>query len=211
MDNYVTIRSIQTTTFTSDGNIVLAKNKNNELDMIPQYIFGHKEKAGNYDQYTHIGIINNEREYSNEVAHFFAKHDPMTQVGIEENFLTSNPERVIDCGTLAKDFQINEMANASYNTFIRIKNENYETNQTLNGTPVINEVETRYLVISKEIFLDDYKDITIVTIEQLQDLLENNQNILSERLFLTSTKDELEQVTNFSKKLKQYNEATKAK
>ena len=44
MEEKPCVHSIMTMMFTKDGDVIVIKNEKNELDTLPQYFFGKKEK-----------------------------------------------------------------------------------------------------------------------------------------------------------------------
>lgn len=70
--NLPRIHSIMTLVFTKDGDLVITKNGNQEIDTVPQYFLGRSQNVGEYDE-NNIGIINSELDYKTSMAKYLGK------------------------------------------------------------------------------------------------------------------------------------------
>lgn len=195
------VHSIMTTMFTKDGDVIVIRNEKNELDTLPQYFFG---KKGN-KKYTGTGgieILNQEQEYKEAVGYFFAVRSYISDTGIKNGFLIGNKDSLVDCGELRPNLaaqQIKEMKVLSKPSYIRIKRETFEI--TVENQEMLNQVQTRFVVIP-ELDTEEYQDVIIFSIEELENLRNNNQELISPRLLWQMSGDELKEVKRFANNLK---------
>lgn len=206
MDEPIYVESIMTVVFTSSGQIVLVKNKKGELDTIPQYFLGRKEVGSReYNEETHIGVLNDLIDYEEEIAYFFGKHDPRYDESIvEAGFFKGNPESLLDCGELAPSiskFQIEEMANLDRASFIRVNNESIDTGNKEQGKDIINRMQVRYLVVPEKRNLSSYRNFLVMTVEELHQKFLKGDIPFSSKLSWFMSGSDLQRLNSFSKEL----------
>ena len=201
MEEKPCVHSIMSMIFTKDGDVIVIKNDKNELDTLPQYFFGKKENK-NYTGTGGIEILNQEQEYKEAVGYFFAVRSYSSDTGIKNGFLIGNKETLMDCGELRPNLatqQIKEMKTLSKPSYIRIKRETFEI--TVENQQMLNQIQTRFVVIP-ELDPEEYQDVIIFAVEDLEKIRDQNQELLSPRLLWQMSGEELKEVKRFSNNLK---------
>ncbi len=199
--NLPRIHSIMTLVFTKDGDLVITKNGNQEIDTVPQYFLGRNQNVGEYDE-NNIGVINSELDYKTSMAKYLGKKRGKysTVKGLEELFI-GNAQAIIDCGQLAKSIgssQIQEMKYLDTPSFIRIKT--LEQKETNGIAPVIDKVHMRYMVLPNAIDINNFQDFTVIPLSELKELIENKAISSSSKLEWIITTQE-QDISKFSEYL----------
>lgn len=187
-----------TLVFTKDGDLVITKNGNHEIDTVPQYFLGRSQNVGKYDE-NNIGVINSELDYKTSMAKYLGKKrgEYSTTEELEELFI-GNEQTIIDCGQLAKsigNIQIQEMKYLDSPSFIRIKT--LEQKETNGITSVIDKVHMRYMVMPDAVDIKDFKDFTVIPPSELKELTESKAIRSSAKLEWIMTTQE-QDVSKFS-------------
>lgn len=197
--------SILTFVFTADGKLVVKNNKEGKIDTLPLLFMGYKEQDAKNDYEDSIQIINSRDDYSTAISNFFLYYGKETKNAFLDEWIISNPGYLLDCGQLTdsiRDNQIEEMANIDIPTYIRVNREYYDYG-TYEGQQVVNEIETRYLVLPSNIDISDYHHLETKELEEITANID--MNILSDKIIIGTTGTNKNKMKSFVGTLKTLN------
>lgn len=209
MENVYT-RSIMSMIFTATGDLVIVHNEENELDTVPQCFFGQKEAGARRRRGKEIRVLNSEIDYKSEIAYFLSELDSnQPNFALETEWLTPNLNAILDCGELHESiakFQIEEIANLEYPSFIRISQNTYDGGTLENGIQVINDISVRYITMSKLTNMKNYEGCEVISIEKLLEKINKPEIEVSTNLRWFISGEELENIKKFSNQLRAFQE-----
>lgn len=108
---------------------------------------------------------------------------------------------MLDVGKLhgkIANHQIEEMKSIHTPSFIRVNDEYYDGGLNQNNQQVINEIETRYIVLPADEDLEAFEDLEIIEVDELR----RGFGLISSRIALGITGSDGEIMDTFINKLK---------
>ena len=201
MENEIFTKSLLTFVFTNDGKMLVRKNKEEKLDTIPQFFYGYRKKMDATDFKDSIWVINHADEYKERISTFFTYHLRNRKKPILDGFFIANANHLLDVGELhgkIVNYQIEEMKKLSQPSFIRVNDEYYDGGINQFNQQIINQIETRYIVLPSDENLEEFKDLEIIEVDELR----RNFGLISSRIALGITGSDGEIMDNFINKLK---------
>lgn len=177
--------SICTFAFTNDGKIITVKDKEGKLDTLPQLFMGYREEGCKTDYKDNIWVMTHRDDYAQRIAEFFSYHNKKDRYALINEFRIASRSYFLDVGSLTDSLanhQIEEMKNMETASYIRVHRGYYDSGVNQNNQPIINEIETRYVVLSSSIKIepDLYPDLEAKTFEELTEKMDSN--ILSTKM-----------------------------
>lgn len=210
MDKEIYTKSILTFVFTNDGRMLVRKNKEEKLDTVPQIFFGYRKKENTTDFEDSIWVINHPDEYKERIAIFIAYHLRNSKKAILDGYFIANANRLLDVGKLhgkIANHQIEEMKSIHTPSFIRVNDEYYDGGLNQNNQQVINEIETRYIVLPADEDLEAFEDLEIIEVDELR----RSFGLISSRIALGITGSDGEIMDTFISKLKSLEKSSSIK
>lgn len=210
MDKEIYTKSILTFVFTNDGKMLVRKNKEEKLDTVPQIFFGYRKKENTTDFEDYIWVINHPDEYHERIASFISYQSKTKKRSVLNKFIEGNPYHIQDCGNFYKkfaDFQIEEMKRTTKASFIRVNDEYYDGGVNQNNQQVINQIETRYIVLPADEDLEEFEDLELIEVDELR----RSFGLISSRIALGITGSDGEIMDTFIRKLKSLEKSSSIK
>jgi len=171
-ENEIYTNSILTFAFTSDGQIIVRKDKDGKIDTLPWIFMGYREKNSKTDYEDSIWIMNNMDEYKERIATFFAYHLRNSKKAILDGWFIGNGNALLDVGELYEkiaNHQIEEMKSIHTPSFIRVNRGLYDGGLNQNGKQVINRIETRYIVLPIDKDIERFPELEIKELNALRE------------------------------------------
>lgn len=197
-------KSILTFAFTNDGQMILRKDDEGKLDTLPQIYYGYRKKDGTTDYEDNIWVINHPDEYKERVASFFTYYLRNSRDLILDSTFKGNANNLLDVGVLHKKIansQIEEMKNIPSPSFIRVNDEIYDGGQNEYNQQIINSIETRYIVLSKDDDIEFFEELEAIEVDELR----KQYALLSNRVAFGITGENGEIMDKFVSQLKSLN------
>lgn len=200
-DNIVRTHSILSFVFTRDGKMLVGKNAEGKLDTLPWLFLGYREEGSilNFDD--SIWVINDKDEYQERISLYMAYQSRNSKNGILNGFLSANGGHLIDVGQLHEKIaeqQIEEMVTLSQPSYIRVSSGMYDGGVNKYGQEIINEIETRYVVMSENDNIEDFPDFHAMDVSEVK----RNLSLTSDKIILGVTGSDGERMEKFAGKLK---------
>lgn len=180
-ENEIYTNSILTFAFTSDGQIIVRKDKDGKIDTLPWIFMGYREKDSKTDYEDSIWVMNNMDEYKERIATFFAYHLRNSRKAILDGWYIGNGNALLDVGELHEkiaNHQIEEMKSIHTPSFIRVNRGLYDGGLNQNGQQVINRIETRYIVLPSGKDIERFPELEIKEL----DVLKEDFSLLSNKM-----------------------------
>lgn len=168
----VYINSILTFAFTSEGQIIVRKDREGKIDTLPWLLMGYREKDSKIDYEDSIWIMNNQSEYKEKAMTFFAYHLRNSRKAILDGWFIGNRNTLLDVGELHEkiaNHQIEEMTVLDSPSFIRVNRGLYDGGINLYGQQIINKIETRYIVLPSEDDIERFPELEIKELDELRE------------------------------------------
>ena len=203
----VRIKSIMTLIFTQNGEIVLSKKEDGTYDTLPLCILGYRGPKYCYvADDTNLIMLTEAEEYKEVAVSFLAQQTgDYAMRTLMDGVYKPDTNSIVDCDRVALDMQIDQMANMNKTSFGIVDEISLPAKSETQGSRLINEVQVRYMVIGKEINLEDSLNVEIIPVDEIVSFVKGNRKQISQRALWFLLGRQLEQVQVFSQKLSKYN------
>ena len=195
--------SILTFAFTSDGQIIVKKDREGKLDTLPWLFMGCREKDIKVDYEDSIWVMNNPSEYKENAMLFFAYHLRNCRKVILDGWFVGNENALLDVGKLhgkIANHQIKEMTVLDGPSFIRVNSSLYDGGTTLYGQRIINGIETRYIVLPSDEDIGKFPELEIKELDELRE----DFSLLSDKMILGITGEDGKIMESFVSQIKSF-------
>lgn len=202
--------SILTFAFTTDGQIIVRKDKEGKIDTLPWIFLGYREKDSKTDYEDSIWVMNNMDEYKERIAIFFAYHLRNSRKAILEGFFIGNSNILLDVGELHEkiaNHQIEEMKTIHTPSYIRVNRGLYDGGTNSNGQQIINRIETRYIVLPSDEDIERFPELETKNFEELKE----DFSLLSDKMVLGITGEDGKIMESFINQLNSLNKSVSPK
>lgn len=197
-------KSILTFAYTLDGKIIVKKDKDGKLDTLPLLFMGHRERGAKIDYEDSIGVISDEKEYETRIAEFFGYYQKATSKALIDGFVIGNPNALFNYGRLLEsihDEQITEIIDNAIPGYISVGKKYYDYGENQLGQGIINEIETRYLILPKTVELSNYNQLEAKELDEIMPSTLTNE--ISYKMFIGTTGEEKREMQAFINTIKQ--------
>lgn len=209
-ENDIYTNSILTFAFTSDGQIIVRKDKEGKIDTLPWIFMGYREKDSKMDYEDSIWVMNNMDEYKEKIATFFAYHLKNSRKAILDGWFVGNGNALLDVGELHEkiaNHQIEEMKTIHTPSFIRVNRGLYDGGINQNGQQVINRIETRYIVLPNDEDIERFPELEVRELDELKE----DFSLLSNKMVLGITGEDGKIMESFVSQLNYLNKSCSPK
>lgn len=209
-ENEIYTNSILNFAFTSDGQIIVRKDKDGKMDTLPWIFMGYREKDSKTDYEDSIWVMNNMDEYKERIATFFAYHLRNSRKAILDGWFIGNGNALLDVGELHEkiaNHQIEEMKSIHIPSFIRVNRGLYDGGLNQNGQQVINRIETRYIVLPSGEDIERFPELEIKEL----DVLKEDFSLLSNKMIMGITGEDGKIMESFVSQMDSLNRSSSHK
>lgn len=182
-NNRVVQQTILTVVLTRDGKIVIPLDEDGKYSSFPKYCVGLRDGyQKNLAREVGFFLIKNhcedESEYKKQMVEELGKRKKIySEKGIEEGWFIGNENKLIDRGQLAESiysYQVEEMKKCPTGYIRDGRNTFYL--KTVDNIEVYENVEYRFILLSKEFDEQNFRGLSTYSIEELEDILTTQTN-----------------------------------